>query len=105
MDPEPVPPSVCAPLQQLISQKRSLCDIQHEQRLTTQSSLHTLTAAEPMRCSRHGVAVAPTMQCYEQPVSQDLLARVLWEFQHVDTGAGGRQQVGGEWHCSDAELL
>lgn len=35
--------------------------------------------------SGHGVAVAPTMQCDQQPVSQDLLARVFGELQHVDT--------------------
>lgn len=35
------------------------------------------------------------MQCYQQPVSQDLLAWVLWEFQHVDTAE--RSKKGGTW--------
>lgn len=33
---------------------------------------------------RHGVAIAPTMQGHQQPVFQDLLAWIFWEFQHVD---------------------
>lgn len=35
------------------------------------------------------------MQCYQQPVSQDLLAWVLWEFQHVDTVERSKKQ--GTW--------
>ena len=34
--------------------------------------------------SRHGVPVAPTIQRHQQPVSEDFLAGVFGEFQHVD---------------------
>lgn len=40
---------------------------------------------------RHGVTIAPTMQRHQQPVSQDLLAWIFWEFQHVDTVEKGKK--------------
>lgn len=36
--------------------------------------------------SRHGVSVTPTMQCNQQTITQDILAGVFWEFQHVNAG-------------------
>lgn len=58
-------------------------------------SMQTLTAAGIDLC--HGVPVAPTMQRYQQPVSQDLLARVFWEFQHVDTVERRKKTEGWTW--------
>lgn len=49
------------------------------------TSLQTLRVAAGRLILRHGVTIAPTMQRNQQPVSQDLLAWVFWEFQHVDT--------------------
>lgn len=32
------------------------------------------------------------MQCHKQPVSEDFLTGVFWEFEHVDTGEETKEQ-------------
>lgn len=86
-------PSVCVPLQQLFNNNLDFPFLSSKSSGWLQKECLWRSVAwvcrpcrqqDLMGCLRHGVAIAPTVQRNQQPVSQDLLARVFWEFQHVD---------------------